>query len=44
VGPPDSVYENGVFFLNVLIAGYPWKPPKIKFITPIYHPNIDLLG
>ena len=23
---------------------YPMTPPKIRFLTPIYHPNIDKLG
>ena len=20
---------------------YPFEPPKVRFLTPIYHPNID---
>ena len=23
---------------------YPFEPPKLRFITPIYHPNIDSTG
>ena len=41
LGPKNSPYENGIFFLNVkLPKDYPFKPPKIKFETKIYHPNI----
>ncbi|CAF3927875.1 unnamed protein product, partial [Rotaria sp. Silwood1] len=23
---------------------FPFKPPEIKFVTPIYHPNISIKG
>jgi len=23
---------------------YPFEPPRVRFITPIYHPNIDSAG
>jgi len=23
---------------------YPFEPPNIQFVTPIYHPNIDSAG
>ena len=23
---------------------YPFEPPNVKFVTPIYHPNIDTSG
>lgn len=24
-----------------LLCRYPFEPPKVRFVTPIYHPNID---
>lgn len=44
-GPVQTPYEGGIFKLEVFLdEGYPYKPPKIRFITRIYHPNIDKLG
>lgn len=43
--PEESVYEGGLFKLLVRIPErYPSEPPKVEFITPIYHPNIDNMG
>jgi ubiquitin-conjugating enzyme E2 N len=44
-GPPGSPYEEGTFKLEIfLTTEYPLKPPKCRFITRIYHPNVDKLG
>ena len=44
-GPEDSPYEGGVFELTLTLpTRYPFEPPKLRFITPIYHPNIDSTG
>lgn len=41
-GPPGTPYENGVFKIDINIPNeYPFKPPVMKFLTKIYHPNIS---
>jgi ubiquitin-conjugating enzyme E2 N len=44
-GPAQSPYEGGIFRLELFLPeDYPMTPPKIRFLTKIYHPNIDRLG
>ncbi|MEG4305550.1 ubiquitin-conjugating enzyme E2 [Microcoleus sp. D3_18a_C4] len=44
-GPKDSPYEGGQFKLQLYLPEeYPMVPPKVLFMTKIYHPNIDFLG
>jgi len=41
-GPPDTPYEGGKFKLDITVPdSYPFNPPKIKFETKIWHPNIS---
>lgn len=45
IGPQSSPYEGGVYKLELFLPeDYPMAAPKVRFLTKIYHPNIDKLG
>jgi ubiquitin-conjugating enzyme E2 N len=38
-------FTGGVFKLELFLPDdYPMTPPKIRFLTKIFHPNVDKLG
>ncbi|KAJ1850744.1 ubiquitin-conjugating enzyme E2 N [Coemansia sp. RSA 2703] len=44
-GPSQSPYDGGRFKLELFLPEeYPMAPPKVRFLTKMYHPNIDKLG
>lgn len=41
-GPPDTPYEGGKYQVDIRITSeYPFKPPEMRFITKIWHPNVS---
>lgn len=41
-GPVDTPYHGGRYQLNIELPDkYPFLPPKINFVTKIWHPNIS---
>ena len=43
--PLRTTCAQGIFKLELFLPEeYPMAPPKVRFLTKIYHPNIDRLG
>lgn len=40
-GPEDTIWECGIFHLIINFSEeYPVSPPKVKFLSKLFHPNI----
>jgi len=40
-GKEKTLWEGGLFKLSVIFPDeYPTKPPKCKFVPPLFHPNV----
>lgn len=43
--PKSNIYNQRAFRIEmVLTQTYPMDPPKIRFLTPVYHPNVGKDG
>ena len=41
-GPDGTPYEGGNFQVDIQVPNdYPFRPPKMKFDTKLYHPNVS---
>ena len=44
-GSKDTIFEGAEYKLSLAFpSDYPFKPPKVKFETACFHPNIDVYG
>ncbi|XP_071448075.1 ubiquitin-conjugating enzyme E2 C [Hetaerina americana] len=44
-GPEGTVYGGLVFKLSLDFPNsYPYSAPVVKFVTPCFHPNVDIYG
>ena len=45
LGPDSTPYQGGIFHIYISLPDeYPIKPPEIRFLTPIYHLNVNSSG
>lgn len=42
MGPQDTAYAGQKYILSIVLGeGYPFCPPSVNFLTPIFHPNVS---
>eukprot|EP00850_Spirogloea_muscicola_P002944 SM000011S19122 [mRNA] locus=s11:1082234:1084183:+ [translate_table: standard] len=40
-GPDETPWEGGIFSLRLIFGEqYPEKPPRVRFTSEVYHPNV----
>jgi len=40
-GPSETPYAGAYFQLEVVVPdGYPMRPPSVRFVTRVFHPNV----
>ncbi|CAF3816826.1 unnamed protein product [Rotaria sp. Silwood1] len=43
--PDSEIFKEGAFQIEMkLPPDFPFNPPEVRFLTPIYHPNVDTDG
>jgi ubiquitin-conjugating enzyme E2 T len=43
--PESEIYREGAYQIEMkLLPTYPFDPPDVRFLTPIYHPNVGKDG
>jgi ubiquitin-protein ligase len=43
--PDSKIYREGAYRIEMkLLPSYPCNPPEVRFLTPIYHPNVGQDG
>ena len=43
--PRSEIYKETAFRIELIVtADYPEQAPKVRFVTPVYHPNVESDG